>query len=301
MTWNEPGKPGRCRPAFLGEREPWGGRKAEWAWGRHREESLMLEVMLSRGQCHWIKRPGKYFAETTVGTCTSKCCFLVPTKLPPVLWEYVTSSNHTASLKLKMVPRVGCDLKPPFLGAYTISPAQGSVGYRTSGSGVWHPAYPESAGRMCLLSVFWVLAHHPVNLGSEDGRTTKSFTCIRQDHCMYLVGGPDPSLWCRPHLLPHFDGTQGEWSSYLPVMCCTPRSLPCLELTWLEGPALQLWGVCDAPGRPVHGAAVGKGGWSQPWLELSHKEGSSSVSPTSGKAPCPNSIKFGGLCVISSL
>lgn len=228
------------------------------------------EVMLSCGQCHWIKRPGKYFAETTVGTCTSKCCFHVPTKLPPVLWEYVTSSNHTASLKLKMVPRVGCDLKPPFLGAYTISPAQGSVGYRTSGSGVWHPAYPESAGRMCLLLVFWVLAHHPVNLGSEDGRTTKNFTCIRQDHCMYLVGGPDPSLWCRPHLLPHFDGTQGERSSYLPVMCCTPRSLPCLELTWLEGPALQLWGVCDAPGRPVHGAAVGKGGWSQPWLELSH-------------------------------
>ena len=130
---------------------------------------------------------------------------------------------------------------------------------------------------MCLLLVFWVLAHHPVNLGPEDGRTTKSFTCIRQDHCMYLGGGPDPSLWCRPHFLPHFDGTQAEWSSYLPVMGCTPRSLPCLELTWLEGPALQLWGPAlqlrTRPPHPRCSSAGREGGhrldWSCPIKERS--------------------------------
>ena len=65
-----------------------------------------------------------------------KCCFVVeaqnvPTKPPPVLWECVTSRDHTASLKLKMVPRVGRDLTSPFLGACTAPSAQGSVGDMT--------------------------------------------------------------------------------------------------------------------------------------------------------------------------
>lgn len=43
-------------------------------------------------------------------------------------------------------------------------------------------------------------------------------------------------------------------------LCALPlRRLPCLELTWLEDPMLQLWGVCDAPAALSVVQQLGKG------------------------------------------
>lgn len=44
----------------------------------------------------------------------------------------VASRKHVVSLELKMLPRVGCDLKPLHLGTSLICTAQGSVSDRTS-------------------------------------------------------------------------------------------------------------------------------------------------------------------------
>lgn len=79
--------------------------------------------------------------------------------------SYGTSSNHTESLELKVLPGVDCYPKPPFLRALNISTAQGSVGRRTSGSGVWHPACCATVERIFLLLVFQFSAHQTSKSG----------------------------------------------------------------------------------------------------------------------------------------
>ena len=190
-----------------------------------------------------------------------------------------------------MVPRVGCDLASPFLGACTASSAQGSVGDVTA-------SLPLQD-----VSPFGLSGCSPSPWKSRlwEWYDYQSCACVWQGPCMYPVGRLDAPLQQRPPFLPHVDGAPGTRSAHLPGVCCAPEEPALLRVDKGGGSNAANLGCVRCSGHPVCGAAVGEGDG------LSHdgccpiKEKSSSESPLWGMAPFPNSIQLGGLCAIFSL
>ena len=151
------------------------------AWERHCEESLILGGHAECWSMSLNQRPEKCLTETTAGTSTANAAFTSPQNHLPCSGSVLPAVTTQHLWNLKRSPESAVTWCPHSLEP--VPRLQHRAVWVT-----WHPACPR---RMCLLLIFQVSAHYPVNLGSGGDTTTRVVLGTWQGPCTYPVGGLD--------------------------------------------------------------------------------------------------------------